>query len=789
MGRFSPSPLSAELSALHQQALQHLAATDAASLAAEPPAELLYHTMLTLQRQELHRAQAQIKALQQAAAVAAAHATAAADPAADKFRRLFEHSSDAVFLLLDNYFVDCNAAMLALIGATDKQQLLGQHMAELAPSHQPDGHPSRERADDYCRLAIAQGRHRYEWLGQRCTGEEFWGEILLTPVQMDTHTLLHAVWRDTTPLKMAEQQRRESEEDRRRVLAAAGVGTVIYILGSKEVVLDERARALLGLPPAAGPLPSTEVIRQVYPEDLVPASEIMTRAQQTGQPVVLEFRVVWADNSIHHIRFRGEIEKKEGQPGRLLGVMRDISAKRQAQEELSYKNRLLEHVVHNMPLVLGRLSNTGVFLELIGLGLRHLNIQDNQLRGVSTFEAFPEHAEPMRRLLAGESVKYVTFVVEQGERIYYQNYGFFDQERHEAVIFAIDVTESEQTKQKLHAEKAFTKQVIDHSPDALIALDLNLRVTAWNQKVAQYASVPEEKAIGQSFFELLPHHLETAEFPHLLEQVRQGKSITLFNQTLGRRPGSYDIYCVPLQNPDSSEVTGILITIRDITERNRMLAAAVQLQRQQQQAVVRAVFAAQEAERKRIAEALHNGVGQLLYVTKLTLENGSRFPPDPAVLQVLNEAIQATRNVSHQLTPGILEDFGLQVALQELVKHIPQGTLKVYLHLTGLHQLRPLLLELAVYRIIQELLSNVIKHAHAHEVHIQVEHEDDQVVLSVQDDGRGMPATPLPAADPGMGIVSIRNRAELLGGRFSLDSHPELGTTVRVALPIPAKSQ
>ncbi|MBC6607430.1 PAS domain S-box protein [Hymenobacter sp. BT188] len=784
-----PSPIAAEISALRQQALQHLTATDAPNLTAEPPTELIYQTMLALQQQELHRAQKQIKALQQAASVAAAHTTAAADPTADKFHRLFEYSSDAVFLLLDNLFVDCNAALLALIGATDKQQLLGRHVAEFAPQHQPDGHPSRERADDYCRLAVAQGRSRYEWLGQSCTGEEFWGEILLTPVQMDTHTLLHAVWRDITPLKMAEQRRRESEDDKQRALDAAGVGTVMYTLGSKEVVVDERGRALLGLPPGSGPLPHTEVVRQVYPEDLTQAGEVLKESQQTGQSVVLEFRVICADNSVRYIRFRGETEKREGQPDRLLGVLRDISVKRQAQQELSYKNRLLEHIVHNMPVVLTRLDHTGVFLELVGLGLRPLGIQDNELQGASIFDGFPDEAEHMRRLLAGHSISTISHVVWEGKEVYYQNFGYFDPAKQEAVIFSLDITESEQRKKILHDEKAFTKQVIDHSLDCLVSLDLNLCVTAWNQNAVQYTSVPEEQALGRSFFELLPHHLETPEMRKVLEQVLKGKPITLFNQTLRLRPGSYDIYYVPLKNTDRSEVTGILITIRDITERNRMLADAVQLQRQHQQTIVRAVFAAQEAERKRIAEALHNGVGQLLYVTKLNLENGSQCPPDPAVLQVLNEAIQATRNVSHQLTPGILEDFGLEVALQELVKHIPQSKLKVYLHLTGLDQPRPLLLELAVYRIVQELLSNVIKHADAHEVHIQVEHEDDQIVLSVQDDGQGILEHPLVISDPGMGIISIRNRAELLGGRFSLDSHPERGTTVRVALPIPAKSE
>jgi signal transduction histidine kinase len=168
------------------------------------------------------------------------------------------------------------------------------------------------------------------------------------------------------------------------------------------------------------------------------------------------------------------------------------------------------------------------------------------------------------------------------------------------------------------------------------------------------------------------------------------------------------------------------------------------------------------------------------------LENQTQagHPPDPAVLSVLNEAIKATRSVSHQLTPGILEDFGLQVALQELCKHIPPEKLQVHLHLTGLHEPRPLLLDLAVYRIVQELLSNVIKHAQAQEVHVQVEHDDDQVVLSVQDNGIGLPASSAPAAMPGMGLASIRNRADLLGGRFALESRPGQGTVVRVALPI-----
>ena len=780
------SALSDALSELRQQALQHLVTSGETS--AEQIEDFssgqVYDTMLALQQQALHQARIEVKALRLAVAVTS-QAHPATDPASDKFHRLFEYSSDAVFLMIDNFLVDCNAAALALLRATDKSQLLGRHTAELAPTHQPDGHLSRKRADEYCRLAFAHGSYRYEWMGKRCTGELFWEEIQLTPITVDGQHLMHALWRDITPLKLAEERRHQSEEDLHRALRAASVGTMVYTIATREASLDEQARAVMGLPASPDPLPYAEFLRSIHPDDVATTEEGLALTKQAGKDLLLDFRVVWPDSTIHYVRFRGEVATDvQGQPAQLLGVMRDITIRREAQRELRHKNRLLEHIVQNLPVVLGRITPGGIYQELVGLGLRRVEIEDNQMVGASVFDVFPSLAESTRRLLAGKSINYVGFADHKGEQVYFQNYGFFDEQKQEAIVFAIDVTESEQMKATLRAEKNFTKHLLDHSLDAVVALDMDLRVTAWNQVAARYSALPEILALGRELFELLPN-LGTCEMRQLLEQVRQGSPATLRNQLFQPRPGTYDTYLMPLNRSEGGEMTGVLVIVRDVTERNRMLDDAARVQRQQQKAVFQAVFTAQEAERKRIAEALHNGVGQLLYVTKLTLESRSRpdYPADPVALRVLEEAILATRTVSHQLTPGILEDFGLQVALGELGKHIPPEKLQVHLHLTGLHQSRPLLLDLAVYRIVQELLSNVIKHAQAQQVHVQVEHDDGQVVLSVQDDGRGLP-TSLEVAAPGMGLAGIRNRTELLGGRFAIDSRLGRGTTVRVALPV-----
>ena len=775
--------LSAALVALRKQALAHLgySGQEPAESADAPSPEQLYHTMLVLQQEALHSAQAEIKALQAANTLAATPSA----PATDRFQQLYECGGDALFLLLDNRFVDCNAAALTLVGASHKSQLLGRHAAEFAPPYQPDGHASHTRSDEYYRLAIAQGGCRHEWVGQRHTGEDLWLEILLTPVELDGQTLVQAVWRDITFLKLAEQQH-ESARIRLRALGAAGVGTLVFIGATNQVQLDEWALAILDLPPGTQIVSAAEVRQRVHPDDVLAVEQALRWGGQTSEPLVIECRVVWTDGSVHHIRFRGEMEANaQGRPVQLLGVLRDISGQYATLQELSYKTQILKQITQHMPVIFSRITPDGYFQELVGMGLRRLSLQDNQLLGANLFEVFPSLAEPMRRLLGGESMNFMGSTDHQGERVYFQNFGFFNEQKQEAIVFAIDVTESEQMKQTLRVEKEFTKHLLDHSLDAFMALDLNLRVTAWNRAASLYTTISEERALDQGFFDLLPH-IDTPEMRHLLARVCQGIATTQRNVPFRNRPGIYDIHYVPMHGSDGGEITGILIVTRDITERNRMLADAARLQRQQQQVVFQAIFTAQEAERKRIAEALHNGVGQLLYVTKLALENQTQagYPLAPSVLSVLNEAIKATRSVSHQLTPGILEDFGLQVALQELCKHIPPEKLRVHLHLTRLHEPRPLLLDLAVYRIVQELLSNVIKHAQAQEVHVQVEHDDTQVVLSVQDNGIGVPVLSASATMPGMGLASIRNRADLLGGRFALESSPGQGTVVRVALPI-----
>jgi len=352
------------------------------------------------------------------------------------------------------------------------------------------------------------------------------------------------------------------------------------------------------------------------------------------------------------------------------------------------------------------------------------------------------------------------------------------------VALVHDVTQLEQQKEQLRTEKEFTQSLLDSSVDGILAFDQQRRFTAWNQVMEQQTGLLEADLLGRDVFEVFPHYQHSSQ-GDAIEEVLQGRRTTRYNLSFYEQEGYFESYLVPLFEADG-KVSGGLVLIRDVTERVRLAEEATRLRLQQQQEVLSAILTTQEEERKRIAEALHNGVGQLLYATKLNLENLAvrNLERRAVVMDLLDEAIRATRTISFELTPGILEDFGLKVGLEEFSKRIPKQNLYIHMHLHGLEQPRPRLLDVAIYRIVQELLNNVIKHAQAQEAFVHVVHEADHVSISVEDDGVGFDPAATASARRGIGLTGIRQRIDLLGGTFSIDSRPGRGTIITIELAL-----
>src|SRR5262245_66306628 len=117
-------------------------------------------------------------------------------PIADRFRVLFEHSSDAHFIFDETGITDCNSATIHLLKATDKSQVLALHPAVLSPEYQPDGRRSMEKSKEMDGIARAQGYHRFEWLHRKLDGEAFPVEVTLNAVQIGGPPALSVLWPD-----------------------------------------------------------------------------------------------------------------------------------------------------------------------------------------------------------------------------------------------------------------------------------------------------------------------------------------------------------------------------------------------------------------------------------------------------------------------------------------------------------------------------------------------------------------------------------------------------------------
>ncbi|AII53482.1 PAS domain S-box protein [Hymenobacter sp. APR13] len=345
-----------------------------------------------------------------------------------------------------------------------------------------------------------------------------------------------------------------------------------------------------------------------------------------------------------------------------------------------------------------------------------------------------------------------------------------------------DITAQRAAREQLRTEKEFTKSLLDNSVDTIVALDRDACVTAWNREAELYSGQQEGQVLGKNIFQLFPHFARIMGPETVQHVLDTGERIMRANVAYVNHPGHYDAYLVPLRS-EGQAATGLLLVVRDVTERNRLQEQATRLQLTRQQEVLSAILTTQEAERKRIAEALHNGVGQLLYATKLHLQRSTDANRDKS-LTLLDDAIRMTRTISFELTPGILEDFGLEYALGELIRRIPRASLKASLHVTGLEAPLPKLLEVAVYRMVQELFNNIIKHAGAQEAFIHVVREADQLSISVEDNGYGFNPEPLPDALPGIGLPGIHSRVGLLGGTLNIASRPGQGTIISIELPV-----
>lgn len=286
------------------------------------------------------------------------------------------------------------------------------------------------------------------------------------------------------------------------------------------------------------------------------------------------------------------------------------------------------------------------------------------------------------------------------------------------------------------------------------------------------------RMLGRAHDELIGKPAER-HFGEIAARVRNARPRQRYEtelRTKGGRPLVVEVCSQRIEASDGA-LLGVMAVMLDITAR----ANALRQSESEMRVLSAQLVAAQELERQRIARELHDSIGQALGGLKFELESGAALPQLASRLQGV---IDEVRRISMDLRPSTLDDLGILPTLGWFMREF--GAIYGHIELTRLVDVdedeiaAPL--KTAIYRIVQEAFHNVVTHSGARRVSLVLRRRQRQLELQVQDDGRGCDLRGRERG--GLGLATMRERAEVTGGRFSLRSAPGEGTTVAVSWPI-----
>ena len=330
------------------------------------------------------------------------------------------------------------------------------------------------------------------------------------------------------------------------------------------------------------------------------------------------------------------------------------------------------------------------------------------------------------------------------------------------------------------AELAY-RILFDQMNEGAVTLTRDGTVAYCNRRFAAIVQTPLARIIGAPLVRFVVRAEQAALESLIQAGSRENAVADLHLRTSDGASVPVSVSFAPLHVEGSADVIGVVGVIRDISDRER--------QEDLRNRLIEQVMTAQDDERRRIARELHDETGQsltALLVGLRTIEGSKTAEQAVQLAQRLRETTAQTLidvgRLWRGLHPGVLDDLGLGTAVARHAEEFAQAhQIVVNVHTEGLDAdgLSPLL-RATVYRVLQEALTNVARHARAQRVHVRLRRGANAVELRVQDDGAGFK----PGKSGRLGLRGMRERAALLGGSVDVESEPGAGTTITARIPV-----
>ena len=345
------------------------------------------------------------------------------------------------------------------------------------------------------------------------------------------------------------------------------------------------------------------------------------------------------------------------------------------------------------------------------------------------------------------------------------------------------------TEQALRLSQRRLADILDLAEDAIIVTEHDRSITLFNQGAAKLFDYDPSEVLGKPINLVLPERFwidyssyintftHDSESAHRLAQRREVFGV--------RKDGSEFPAEASISKLSVAEKTTFTLIVRDITDRLRT--------ERQLQSLTSELMTAQEEERRRIARELHDDINQRLALVAIEIGN---MLSDPSILtEQTKRTIQSlsqrlvrisddVRRMAYQFHPSILDDLGLTAALKRMADEWSEKTgIKIVIVQEEMADRLPRDVASCLYRVSQESLANIVKHSHAVRVELELTCGEQEITLSIYDAGVGFDLKDVQARNPGLGLVSMRERVRSVRGRFDIQSEPGRGTHIMVHIP------
>jgi PAS domain S-box-containing protein len=370
-----------------------------------------------------------------------------------------------------------------------------------------------------------------------------------------------------------------------------------------------------------------------------------------------------------------------------------------------------------------------------------------------------------------------------------------DGDRKVLTVILRDVSARLESERLLARSEARLRGILDSAMDAVITVDERQTIVLFNAAAERMFRCPRDEALGQPLASFIPERERAAHAGHVAAFAATGVTTRRMAGSrvvtgLRRDGEEFPIDASISQLREEGHVF-FTVVLRDVSERVRGHEALAR-SREELRELATAANSAREQEQARIARELHDELAQSLSTLKMDIALIRSAPTGgDAVLgkrldrmeKQIDGTIAAMRRIAADLRPLALDDLGLVPAIEALVDDFERRTgLRCELAIGDERLALPDAHATAVFRIIQESLTNVSKHARATRVEVIVESDDEAVTVSVHDDGAGF-ASDGPRKPQSFGLLGIRERAYLLGADMRVTSAPGAGTEIEVRLP------